>query len=144
MGNIRQISVFLENRAGALSQITNLLADSGINLRALSIADSADYGVLRILADDTDRAVEALEKVGCAYSVTPVSVVAVKDEPAGLSRVLHLLAEEGVDIAYLYSLFTHRDGKAYMVFRLKDEKGFRQVIEEHHMTLATPEELELK
>ncbi|MBE6711998.1 MAG: ACT domain-containing protein [Ruminococcaceae bacterium] len=144
MSVIHQISVFLENRAGSLSEITRILADSGINLRALSIAETSDYGVLRIIADDTEKATEILLEKGCILSKTPVFVVAVPDEPAGLSKVLELLAEKNVDIEYMYSLFTHQNGKAFMVFRLADEEGFRGVIEDHGLALATPEEVGLK
>ena len=144
MSVIHQISVFLENRAGSLSEITRILADSGINLRALSIAETSDYGVLRIIADDTEKATEILLEKGCILSKTPVFVVAVPDEPAGLSKVLELLAEKNVDIEYMYSLFTHQNGKAFMVFRLADEEGFRGVIEAHGLALATPEEVGLK
>ncbi len=142
--SIHQISIFLENRAGSLSEVTKLLAESGVNLRALSIAESADYGVLRIIADDTKKAEKALLEKDCVISLTPISVVSVPDKPSGLSDLLLLLAEEKVDIEYMYSLFTHGDGHAYMVFRLKDAEGFRKVVESHNLTIASPEELGLK
>ena len=144
MNAIYQISVFLENRAGSLSEITRILADSGINLRALSIAETSDYGVLRLIADDTERATEILLEKGCILSKTPVFVVSVPDEPAGLAKVLEFLAAKNVDIEYMYSLFTHQDGKAYMVFRISDEAEFTKVVTSHNMTLATAEELGLK
>ena len=144
MNAIYQISVFLENRAGSLSEITRILADSGINLRAISIAETANYGVLRIIADDTEKATEILLEKGCILSKTPVFAVAVPDEPAGLAKVLELLAEKNVDIEYMYSLFTHKDGNAYIVFRLDDEEGFQNVIEAHGLALVTAQELGLK
>lgn len=144
MSVIHQISIFLENRAGSLSEITRILAESGVNLRALSIAETADYGVLRIIADDTEKATAILLEKGCILSKTPVFVVAVPDEPAGLSKVLELLAEKNVDIEYMYSLFTHQNGKAFMVFRLADEEGFKGVINAHGLALVSGEELGLK
>lgn len=144
MSVIHQISIFLENRAGSLSEITRILAESGVNLRALSIAETADYGVLRIIADDTEKATAILLEKGCILSKTPVFVVAVPDEPAGLSKVLELLAEKNVDIEYMYSLFTHQNGKAFMVFRLADEEGFKGVISAHGLALVSGEELGLK
>ncbi|MBR2634374.1 MAG: ACT domain-containing protein [Clostridia bacterium] len=144
MTNIHQISIFLENRAGSLAEVTGMLAESGINLRALSIAESADYGVLRIIADDAEKATAALLEKGCVLSMTPVTVVSVPDEPAGLSEVLKLLAEGSVDIEYMYSLFTHQNAKAYMVFRVADEEKFRAVLSAHGIGLATKEELGLK
>ncbi len=144
MTGIHQISVFLENRAGSLSEITRVLAESGVNLRALSIAESADYGVLRIIADDAEKATSTLLENGCVLSMTPVTVVGVPDEPAGLSKLLSILEEKNVNIEYMYSLFTHIGGKAYMVFRLADEKEFLEAVSAHGLSLATKEELGLK
>ncbi len=144
MTAIHQISVFLENKAGSLSEITKILANSGVNLRALSIAESADYGVLRIIADDAPKATDALLQNGCILSMTPVTVISVPDEPAGLSKVLEILAEGGVDIEYMYSLFTHQNEKAYMVFRVAEEEGFAELVAAHSLSVATAEELGLK
>ncbi|MBR5543263.1 MAG: ACT domain-containing protein [Oscillospiraceae bacterium] len=142
--NIYQISVFLENRAGQLSEITKLLADNGINLRAISIAETSDYGVLRMIADDAERASSILLEQGNIISMTPVSVVAVPDRPAGLSEVLSIIAEAGIDIEYMYSLFTHADDKAYMVFRVDGEEKLSSAIKAHDMEMATKEEIGLK
>ena len=144
MSAIQQISVFLENRSGSLSEITALLANSGVNLRALSIAESADYGVLRIIADDAQKATDALLKNGCILSMTPVTVISVPDEPAGLSKVLEILADGGVDIEYMYSLFTHQNEKAYMVFRVEEEEGFARLVKAHNLNVVSAEELGLK
>ena len=97
---INQISLFLENRKGQLAEITHLLADNGIDMRAISIAETADYGILRILVDDTDRAAEILRENGNILTLTPVTIVGVPDEPAALSKLLALIADGGVDIVY--------------------------------------------
>ena len=144
MLTVHQISIFLENRAGSLSEITGLLAAKGLNLRALSIAETRDYGVLRIIADDEEKATAALLENGCILSRTPVTVISVPDEPAGLSQILTMLAQAKVDIDYMYSLFTHQDGKAYMVFRVADEEKFLEVIKESGMEAVFAEELGLK
>jgi len=144
MTSIHQISIFLENRAGSLSEITQLLAESGVNLRALSIAESADYGVLRIIADDAEKATAALLEKGCVLSMTPVTVVSVPDQPSGLSELLKVLAEANIDIEYMYSLFTHQNGKAYMVFRISDDQTFRETLSRHNMEVVSKEELGLK
>ncbi len=144
MLTIHQISIFLENRSGSLSEITKLLADKGINLRALSIAETRDYGVLRIIADDEEKATAALLENGCILSRTPVTVISVPDEPAGLSQILTLLAQANVDIDYMYSLFTHQGGKAYMVFRVADEEKFLEVIGKSGLEAVSAEDLGLK
>ena len=143
---IKQISIFLENRTGQLAEITSLLAENKINLRAISIAETADYGVLRIIADDADAAAGVLLSKGNIITMNPVTVVAVPDKPAGLSELLALLADGDIDIEYMYSLFTHQNGKAYMVFRIS-EKGydaFIALLASHGLQAVSGEELGLK
>ena len=141
---INQISIFLENRTGQLAEITGLLANNKINLRAISIAETADYGVLRIIADDAEKATSVLLANGNILSMTPVTVVAVPDKPAGLSEVLSLLADGDVAIEYMYSLFTHQNDKAYMVFRIADEEKFAKLLAVHGLAPVSAEELGLK
>ena len=142
--NVHQISVFLENRAGQLAEITAVLAENNIDLRAISIAETADYGVLRMIVDDAEKATGILLTHGYILSMTPVTVIAVPDSPGGLAPVLGLLSEEHIDIEYMYSLFTHQEGKAYMVFRISDEEKFAAKLLEHGMHASTKEELGLK
>ena len=142
--SVHQISVFLENRAGQLAEVTQLLADNAIDMRAISIAETKDYGVLRLIVDDTDKAVEVLLAHGNILSKTPVTVVAVPDCSGGLAPVLATLAEGNLDVEYMYSLFTHKEGKAYMVFRISDEEKFQALLAAHGVQLADKEELGLK
>lgn len=142
--SVHQISVFLENRAGQLAEITNDVAAAGIDLRAISIAETADYGVLRMIVDDADKATSILLNHGYILSMTPVVVVAVPDVPGGLAPVLGVLAEGNIDIEYMYSLFTHKEGKAYMVFRISDEEKFIALLAQHGMKPADKAELDLK
>ena len=142
--SVHQISVFLENRAGQLAEVTKLLAENGIDMRAISIAETKDYGVLRLIVDDTDKATEALLASGCILSKTPVTVVCVPDQSGGLAPVLAVLAEGNLDVEYMYSLFTHKEGKAYMVFRISDEEKFAALLAAHGIQTADKDELELK
>jgi len=144
MMNVRQISVFLENRAGQLAEITNVLAENGIDLRAISIAEAADYGVLRMIVDNAEKTAGVLLEHGYIVSMTPVMVVAVPDRPNGLSPVLALLSEGNIDIEYMYALFTKNIGTAYMVFRISDEEKFNALLEQHGMIPVTKAELGLK
>ncbi len=127
--NIHQISVFLENRTGQLAEITGILAENHIDLRAISIAETADYGIVRMIADDTAAATAILLDAGYILSTTWVQVIAVPNKPGGLASVLKALAENGVAIEYMYSLFTHGDNKAYMVFRVSEEGKFVSLME---------------
>ena len=142
--HINQISVFLENRTGGLAEITRLLAENNVNLRALSIAESADYGVLRIIADDSKKASSVLLSSGNILSMTPVMAVAVPDKPAGLNELLEILAEGDISIEYMYSYNTREDGTAYMIFRISDEKKFLEVLAKHGMKPVCPSDLNIK
>lgn len=139
--SIHQISVFLENRVGQLAQITRILSDHHIDLRALSIAETTDYGILRIIADDTQKATDILLEQGFILSKTPVLVISIPDTPGALAEVLELVAEGQLDIEYMYSLFTNRDGRAYMVFRVSDEAKFTALLQSHNIAIADSEQL---
>jgi len=142
--SIKQISIFLENKTGQLAEITRLLAENDIDLRAISIAETSDYGVLRIIADDADKATTILLANGHILSLTPVTVVAVEDKPSGLSGLLSILARSDISIDYMYSLFTHQVGTAYMVFRVSSEEKFVSLLNAHGMKVASAAELGLK
>ncbi len=142
--NIHQISVFLENRTGQLAEITRLLAQEHIDIRAISIAETADYGLARMIVDDSHKASAILLQHGDILSMTPVWAVEVPDRPAGLAEVLHVLSEAHVDVEYMYSLFTHKDGYAYMVMRITDEPRFLSTLGDHRIKVMTKAELGLK
>ena len=141
---IYQISVFLENRAGQLAEITGLLAKNNVNIRAISIAETSDYGVLRMIVDDAEHASSILLENGNVLSMTPVSVVAVPDRPAGLADVLAVLADAKVDIEYMYSILSHGNETAYMVFRVSDDEKFANAINGKGLKVADKSELCLK
>ena len=138
---VYQISVFLENRAGQFAEITTALADNGIDMRAISVAETADYGILRMIVDNAEKATSILMQHGYLLSMTPVLVVAVDDQPGGIAPVLATIAEGNIDIEYMYSLFTHTEGKAYIVFRVNETEKFVQLLEKHGITPSTAEEL---
>ena len=142
--NIHQISVFLENRTGQLAEITKLLAEKGVDIRALSIAETADYGLARMIVDDAHKASAVLLEHGDILSMTPVWAVEVPDEPGGLARILNVLSREQVDVEYMYSLFTHREGMAYMVLRVSNEPKFLSAMGDREIRIVSAEELGLK
>ena len=142
--NIHQITVFLENRSGQLAEITKLLSDAGVDIRAISIAETADYGLTRMIVDDCHKASAILLEHGDILSMTPVWAVEVPDRPAGLAELLAVLAEAKVDVEYMYSLFTHKDGFAYMVMKVSNEPQFLNAVGQRGIKLMTPEELGLK
>ncbi len=142
--NIQQITVFLENRTGQLAEITKLLAESGVDIRAISIAETSDYGLARMIVDDSGKASSILLQHGDILSMTPVWAVEVPDRPAGLAELLAVLADANVAVEYMYSLFTHKNGYAYMVFRVSDDAKFLNALGVHKIKLMSMEELGLK
>ena len=141
---IHQISVFLENRSGQLAQITRMLADAHINLRAISIAETADYGLARMIVDDAHKASAILLEHGDILSMTPVWAVEVPDRPSGLADLLAVLAENHVDVEYMYSLVTHCSDTAYMVLRISSEAAFLKALEGTGIKVVSKEALNLK
>ena len=142
--SIHQISVFLENRTGQLAEITTLLAKNGVDIRAISIAETSDYGLARMIVSDAAKASAVLLEHGDILSMNPVWAVEVPDRPAGLADLLTVLAESNISVDYMYSLFTHKDGYAYMVLRISDEAAFNEAMKAHDIKIVGAEELGLK
>ena len=117
---IKQISIFMENTTGRLADITALLAKAGINLRAISIADTADFGILRMVADQPDEAVELLKASGFTARETDVIGVEVPDQPGALATIMALFRDECVNIEYLYASLEHSADKAVIVLKVDD------------------------
>lgn len=138
---IHQISVFLENRSGQLAEITATLSENHVDLRAISIAETADYGVLRLIVDDAQRASSILLEHGFILTMTPVVAVAVPDRPGGLSQVLGVLSAAGMDIEYMYSVFGQKNGLAYMIFRVADPAALEDVLAKNGLASVPGEEL---
>lgn len=140
---IQQITVFLENRTGQLSEITQLLANENIDIRAISIAETSDYGLVRMIVSDAQKASSILLQHGDILSMTPVWAVEVADRPAGLSELLSVLAENNIAVEYMYSLFTHRNDFAYMVMRVNDDTKFLNVLGQNKIKFMSMGELDL-
>ena len=140
---VQQLSVFLQNKSGKIAAVVRALSDSGVDIRALSIADTTDFGILRMLVSDISAAKAALAEQNCILSVNEVTVVAVPDAPGGLSRVLSLMAQEEIDIEYMYSLIDRGKEDAYMVFRVSDENRLLKVLSENGLSAVAPDKLGL-
>lgn len=128
---IKQISIFMENTTGRLAEVTALLADAGINLRAISIADTTDFGILRMVADRPDDAVRLLKDKGFAARETDVIGVEVADHPGELARIMALFRDEGVGIEYLYASLEHKVDKAVIVIKVADIKAGMAMLDKH-------------
>ena len=136
---VEQISIFMENKAGRLAQITRILGDAGVNIRALSLADTADFGILRLLVSDNQKAVDSLKENGFTVNLTEVVAIQVPDEPGGLADFLTLIGENEINIEYLYA---HRRGdNAVIIFRFNDLEKAREVIEGANFRVVDGKEL---
>ena len=133
---IKQISLFMENSTGRLAGATDLLAEAKINLRAISIADTTEFGILRLIADQPEKAVKLLKEAGFAARETDVIAVEVADEPGSLARIMALFRDEGVGIEYLYASLEHRAGKAVIVMKVDNSVAALALLEKHGFSAA--------
>ena len=133
---IKQISIFMENTTGRLADVTALLAQAGINLRAISIADTTDFGILRMVADQPDEAVKLLKEQGFTARETDVIAVEVPDQPGALATIMALFRDEGVNIEYLYASLEHSADKAVIVLKVDNAKGGLAMLHKHGFSTA--------
>lgn len=141
---IKQLAVFLENKKGRLASLASVIARNGIDLYALSIADTTNFGILRALTDDTDRAVEILRSEGYMVNVTEVIAAQVPDRPGGLAEVLALLDESNIAVEYLYSFVRNPSDSALILFRVSDTASALTALTGAGIRLISKEELARK
>ena len=139
--NVIQISVFLENRAGQLSNITKVLSENNIDLRAINIAETQDYGVLRIIPADAQKASAVLLENGFIMAMTPVIAVAVPDRPGGLNSLLDALASENIGIEYMYSVFSSKNGESIMVLQVGEAEKVAEILSKHEFKTVSIDEI---
>ena len=138
---LKQISVFLENRKGRLWKAMNVLATSGINIRALSIADTSEFGILRMIVPEPDKAQEVLEKNNFVVKVNDVIAVEVPDEPGGLDHILGVLNQADINVEYLYAFVEKNDKKAMVVIRTEDVDAGISSLEDSGVVILAPDEV---
>ncbi len=138
---VNQISVFLENKSGRLADVTRTLADNGINIRALSIADTIDYGLLRLIVNDPARATEVLTEQGFTVAKTEVLAIEIPDRPGGMAGIIDILSAKGFNIEYMYA-FVGRSGEhAIVIFRIEPVDQAIEVLKEGGVRILTGDEL---
>lgn len=138
---IRQVSVFIENKVGRIMEITEALGESNINLRALSLADTSDFGILRMIVDNIDKAVEVLKDKGFIVKETDVVAVEVPDKPGGLAQVLEVLCIANINVEYMYAFFEQPKDKALLIFRFEDPERAIEVLSAKGIQIAGGETL---
>ncbi|MEA3466278.1 MAG: ACT domain-containing protein [Thermodesulfobacteriota bacterium] len=125
---VEQISIFIENKSGRLAEVTQALGDSDINIRALSLADTSDFGILRLIVDKTDMAQQTLKERGFTVNKTVVVAVEVPDRPAGLAGILRVLDSGNVNVEYMYAFVERCGGNAVIIFRFDDPEAAIKVL----------------
>ena len=138
---IEQLSIFVENKPGKLVEALEAISEGGIDLRALSLADTADFGILRIIVDKPDVAQKVLQVAGFLVKSSDVVPVAVGDKPGGLAHVLRVLADGGINVEYTYAFVAHSHDKAYVILRVNDNEAAIKVLEDNGISLLTSEEV---
>jgi hypothetical protein len=133
---VKQLSVFIENKAGRVSEVTDLLGDSGVNIRGFSVADTADYGILRLIVDEPDRAAGMLRDKGFTVRENDVVCVKLEDKPGGLANALKVVSEAGVNIEYIYSLVS-----TYVVLNVTDPDRAIELLADQPVHLVSQEEI---
>ncbi|MBO4368784.1 MAG: ACT domain-containing protein [Desulfovibrio sp.] len=136
-----QLSVFLENRAGRLADVTHALAEAKVSIRALSLADTSDFGILRLLVPDHEKAKAILKEKGFTFGCTSVVAVAVEDAPGGLDAVLQLVSKNGINVEYMYSLIQRNLPQAIMIFRFDKVDQAIALLKEHSFTIIPSDKL---
>ncbi|MDD4335000.1 MAG: ACT domain-containing protein [Desulfotomaculaceae bacterium] len=134
---VKQISVFLENKSGRLAQVTALLGKNDINIRALSIADTTDFGILRLIVNDPEQAHRVLKEEGFTVAFTDIIAVEVADDPGGLAQVMQMLDRAGVNIEYLYAFVQKASNAALVVFRVEQLDEAVKVLQENDIHVMT-------
>ncbi len=138
---IKQISVFVENKAGRLAEITTLLAEAGVDIRALSVADTNDFGILRLIVNDPDKAEEMLKEHGYTVALTKVLAIGIHDQPGGLAAPMKTLFEHHISVEYMYAFISKSVDTAYVILRVEDNERAAQVLQESGVKLVPEDEV---
>jgi hypothetical protein len=138
---VEQISVFLENKSGRLSEVTRILGEGGINVRALTLADTTDFGILRLIVNDNARALALLKEKGFTVGITPVVAVEVPDRPGGLADILDRLGRDNINVEYMYAFVEKRSDNAVVIFRFDELERAVAMLQAAGVTIIPGEKL---
>jgi hypothetical protein len=134
--NVKQLSVFIENKAGRVSEVTDVLGSAGVNIRGFSVSDTADYGIVRLVVDDPERGMQVLQEAGFTVKESEVICIELPDKPGGLAGVLKIISDAGVNIEYVYSLVS-----TYVVVNVTDIARALRLLQGAPVKLVTQEEI---
>lgn len=138
---LKQLSIFVENKQGRLAEITKVLGDNKIDIRAISIADTTDYGIMRLIVNHPEEAEKILKESGSTVSLTEVIGVAVDDRPGALSDAVQLLSDSGISIEYMYAFLNPTNDNACVILRVEDNDKALDVFEKNGVSMVSPDKL---
>ena len=139
--SVKQISVFLENKAGQLNQMTSVLSAHDIDMKALSLAETTDFGIARFIVDDVLETVTVLNEEGYISRLTPVVAVEIPDEPGALNRVLQIFTDNDINLEYMYAILSSEGQKAYMIFKVADDAKASAALTSNGIKVLSQEDL---
>lgn len=140
--SVQQLSVFVENKAGRLAEITDVLAKSNVDIRAISVADTSDFGILRIIVNKPMVAVDALRESGMTVSLTDVVAIGINDVTGEFAKVVRNLSDEGLTIEYIYAFMSEQRGRAFIIIRVDNNEKAIKVLKEKGVKILTSEDIE--
>ena len=139
---IKQLSIFVEIREGTLVTVTDAIAKAGVDIRAMSVADTNDFGIFRLIVTDIAKAKKALDEANAFVSVTEVVGVALEDKPGALAKVVKILADQNINIEYMYAFITVSKQFAYVVLRVENNEETEKILSENGIRLVTEKDME--
>jgi hypothetical protein len=138
---VKQISIFLENKSGRLAEVTKILGDNNIDISALSIADTTDFGILRLIVNNPEKALDVLSSDGFTVSATSVIAIGVEDKPGGLARALDILGREKVGIEYMYAFVSKKEDEALVILKVDNQDRAVEILKAENVSVLTPDEV---
>ena len=138
---IQQLSVFIENKPGRMAEVTEVLAEAQVDIRAISVADTRDFGILRVIVDKPQEAVEALKAHGMTVTLTKVIAVGIDDKPGAFSKAVRLLSNEGFDVEYMYAFVSPKADTAYVILRVQDNQKAILALQQGGIPVVQGEEI---
>lgn len=138
---VQQLSIFAENKLGSLVSATDTLQEAHIDIRAMSIADTQDFGIVRLIVSDTEKARQALTEAGCLVSLNPVVAAAIPDQPGALTHLMHILSDNAVNLEYMYAFVAPSRDSACVVLRTEDPEQTEKVLAANGISFFSEEEI---
>jgi hypothetical protein len=138
---IQQLSIFVENKSGRLAQITEILASANIDIRAISVADTSDFGILRLIVNKPKEAVDALKNEGVSVSLTNVIAMGINDKPGEFAKAMRILSDSTIDVEYMYAFISRESNKAFVILRVDEAEIAIKTLTEHKISILSAEQI---